>query len=123
MARLVLSQPASASICERINSEFAFVKDPRRNKLEHSKANKLVSLFHNLRLLLRAKKPAYSEPMIGWNDEDNHTGVTTYGVCHYEGTAKLKISAPARPALLPPPDEASPIPGPAGLQVTWPVIM
>ena len=25
MARLVLSQPASASICERINSEFAFV--------------------------------------------------------------------------------------------------
>ena len=71
----------------------------------------------------RAKKQNYSEPMIGWNDEDNHTGVTTYGVCHYEGTAKLKISAPARPALLPPPDEASPIPGPAGLQVTWPVIM
>ena len=40
VARIVLSQPASASICERINSEFAFVKDPRRNKLEHAKANK-----------------------------------------------------------------------------------
>ena len=28
-ARLVLAQPASASICERINSEFEFVKDRR----------------------------------------------------------------------------------------------
>ena len=26
VARIVLSQPASASICERINSEFAFVR-------------------------------------------------------------------------------------------------
>jgi len=46
VARLVLAQPASASICERINSEFAFVKDRRRNRLAHSKANKLVGLFH-----------------------------------------------------------------------------
>jgi hypothetical protein len=28
-ARMVLAQPASASICERINSEFEFVKDRR----------------------------------------------------------------------------------------------
>lgn len=27
VARLVLSQPGSSSVCERINSEFAFVKD------------------------------------------------------------------------------------------------
>jgi len=40
----VLSQPASASICERINSEFAFVKDRRRNRLDHDRANKLVDL-------------------------------------------------------------------------------
>ena len=45
MARLVLAQPASASICERINSEFAFVKDPRRNRLEHNKASKLVGSY------------------------------------------------------------------------------
>ena len=51
---LVLAQPASASICERINGEFAFVKDPRRNRLTHAKANKLVGLSHNLRLLARA---------------------------------------------------------------------
>ena len=49
-------EPASASICERINSEFAFVKDRRRNRLAHCKANKLVGLFHNLRLLKRMQK-------------------------------------------------------------------
>lgn len=27
VARLILAQPASASVCERINSEFAFIKD------------------------------------------------------------------------------------------------
>ena len=76
VARIVLAQPASASICERINSEFAFVKDPRRNKLAHEKANKLVALFHNLRLLAKAKAPVYSEPAIGWNDNDFSSGVT-----------------------------------------------
>ena len=108
VARIVLSQPASASICERINSEFAFVKDPRRNKLEHAKANKLVAPFHNLRLITRMKKPNYSEPMIGWNEEDFHAGKTTYGVSNYEGTARLKITTPTRPAFLPPPPSNEP---------------
>jgi hypothetical protein len=104
MAQLILSQPASASICERINSEFAFIKDQRRNRLEHKRANKLVALFHNLRLLARTKKPDYTEPAIGWNDEDFAVGVTKYGVAHYDGTSALKVKAPAmRPALPPPP--------------------
>ena len=60
VARMVLAQPASASICERINSEFAFVKDRRRNSLAHSKANKLVGLFHNLRLLKRMRQVTYA---------------------------------------------------------------
>ena len=50
--------------------EFEFVKDRRRNRLSHEKANKLVSLFHNLRLLKRMKKPQYSEPMIAWGDSE-----------------------------------------------------
>ena len=33
VARMILAQPGSASICERINSEFEFVKAP---ELEHS---------------------------------------------------------------------------------------
>ena len=75
VARMVLAQPASASICERINSEFEFVKDRRRNRLGHAKADKLVRLFHNLRLLKRMKKPDYTEPAIGWCDDMEHSHV------------------------------------------------
>ena len=101
MARLVLSQPASSSICERINSEFAFVKDPRRNRLEHNRAEKLVALFHNLRLLHRVKKSNYTEPAVGWNQEDDHSGVTKFGVANYEGNAHLtkKLETPVRPCI------------------------
>jgi hypothetical protein len=77
-ARMILAQPASASICERINSEFEFVKDRRRNRLSHKKANVLVGLFHNLRLLKRMKKPQYTEPAIAWTDDLAKSGVIKY---------------------------------------------
>ena len=77
-ARMVLAQPASASICERINSEFEFVKDRRRNRLSHDKANLLVDLFHNLRLLKRMKKLEYTEPAIAWSDDVEKSAVTRY---------------------------------------------
>lgn len=85
VARLVLAQPSSSSICERINSEFAFVKDRKRNRLAHDKANKLVALFHNLRLMLRMKKLAYVEPAVGWEnceeDEEQSTSrIVKFGV-------------------------------------------
>ena len=101
-ARLLLSQPSSASICERINSEFAFVKDPRRNRLKHNRTNKLVALFHHLRLLFRMKKPNYSEPVVAWNEEDKHTGLVKYGVNHYEDSASSvnKIPCPTRPPVI-----------------------
>lgn len=82
-ARIVLAQPASASIIERINSEFAFVKDRKRNRLQHEKANKLVDLFHNLRLMKRMNKPAYAEPAVGWNVEEMESGITKWGVANY----------------------------------------
>ena len=98
------SRPSSAQPTSPTAAEFAFIKDPRRNRLEHNRANKLVALFHNLRLITRATKPRYVEPAIGWNDDDFNTGVTKFGVANYEGTAKLKVKAPAvRPALMPPP--------------------
>ena len=78
VARMVLAQPASASICERINSEFAFVKDRRRNRLSHERANKLVALFHNLRLLKRMKAIAYAEPAVGWSDNLERSSVTKF---------------------------------------------
>ena len=71
VACIVLAQPASASICERINSEFEFVKDRRRNRLSHSRADKLVYLFHNLRMLRKMKRSQYSEPTIAWGDEED----------------------------------------------------
>jgi len=98
-ARLILSQPSSSSICERINGEFAFVKDPRRNRLGHQKASKLVSLFHNLRLLSRMNKPTYTEPAIGWNDEDNKVGLVKFGVADYAAPKHVKINPPERPQL------------------------
>ena len=50
------------------------------------------------------KKPCYVEPAIGWNNEDERSGVAKYGVAHYEPLQRrAKIDAPARPALLPPP--------------------
>ena len=74
VACMILSQPSSASIIERINSEFAFVKDRRRNRLGHHRSNKLVALFHNLRLIKKMRKLIYAEPCVGWNDEDDKTG-------------------------------------------------
>ena len=93
VARMILAQPGSASICERINSEFEFVKDRRRNRLGHEKANKLVALFHNLRLLKRMKKPNYTEPMIAWGDKDEvdveHSRVIKYQQGGQAGPSKL----------------------------------
>lgn len=97
--KLILSQPSSSSICERINSEFAFVKDARRNRLKHGKAEKLVALFHNLRLMFRMKQPMYTESLIGWNDEDNKSGVTKFGIAHYSPPTKPAKNPPARPAI------------------------
>ena len=75
---MILAQPASASIIERINSEFEFIKDRRRNRLGHEKADKLVRLFHNLRLLKRMNKPRYTEPALAWSDDLDNSNVTKY---------------------------------------------
>ena len=89
VARMVLAQPASASICERINSEFAFVKDRRRNRLAHSKANKLVGLFHNLRLLKRMRQVTYAEPAIAWTDDLEQSSVTKFEPAAIGSTSAL----------------------------------
>lgn len=129
VACMILSQPSSASIIERINSEFSFIKDRRRNRLGHACSNTLVGLFHNLRLLKRMRRLLYTEQVVGWNDEDEKSGVCSalalplplalfllltvwcclfatglvkYGVAHYEAAAPRKclaITAPVRPAV------------------------
>lgn len=84
VARILLAQPASASICERINSEFSFVKDRKRNRLSHKRADMLVGLFHNLRIIKNLCKMNHSEPAVGWSEvECEKSGVYKYGVTHY----------------------------------------
>lgn len=81
VARLILAQPASASIIERINSAFAFVHDRNRNGLKHARADMLVNLFHNLRLLKKMNQPSYVEPAVAWTEPDSSgSGVTTFSI-------------------------------------------
>lgn len=87
VAMLILAQPASASICERINSEYAFVVDKRRNRLKHEKANKLVALFHNLRLLRKMNRVKYVEPLIGWGEGK----VELFGAAGGEKSPLMKV--------------------------------
>ena len=53
-------------------------KDRRRNRLSHARANKLVGLFHNLRLLKRMKKVSYAEPAVAWTDNLERSSVTKF---------------------------------------------
>ena len=73
----------------RINSEFAFVKDRRRNRLAHSKANKLVGLFHNLRLLKSMRQVTYAEPAIAWTDDLEQSSVTKFEPAAIGSTSAL----------------------------------
>ena len=68
------------------------------------------------------KKPTYTEPALGWNDEDFKAGLIKFGVAEYAAPTKVKIEAPLRPpaitfdcelaaplALQAPLDEAEPL--------------
>ena len=50
----------------------------------------------------RAKKPNYTEPMVGWNEDDKKTGLVKFGVTHYEppGSQGKKIPCPIRPPVI-----------------------
>jgi hypothetical protein len=68
MARIALAQPASASICERINSEFAFIKDRKRNRLGHDMSNwrleqELLNLGETIRRLTLKPRHHHGEPL------------------------------------------------------------
>lgn len=66
----VLAQPTSASSCERNWSTYDFVHSKRRNRLCHARADKLVYVFSNLRLLTHATAGSYEEAQVGWQYVD-----------------------------------------------------
>ena len=54
----LLGQPSSSSCCERNWSTYSFIHSVRRNKILPSRAEDLVYVHNNLRLLSR-KSPQY----------------------------------------------------------------
>ena len=66
----VLAQPTSASSCERNWSAYDFVHSKSRNQLRHARADKLVYVFSNLRLLTHATAGSYQEAQVGWQYAD-----------------------------------------------------
>ncbi|XP_048427361.1 uncharacterized protein LOC125471206 isoform X2 [Pyrus x bretschneideri] len=56
LAIKVLSQTASSSACERNWSTFAFIHTKQRNRLAHSRLEKLVYCYYNMKLQIRDKE-------------------------------------------------------------------
>ena len=45
--------------------------------------NKLVGLFHNLRLMAKMNKTQYVESAVGWNDDELKSGITKFGIVNH----------------------------------------
>eukprot|EP00253_Pinus_taeda_P026074 PITA_26074 len=60
----VLSQPCSASSCERNWSVFQHIHRKKRNKLEHERLEKLVFIYYNLRMLTKQMQPKDTDPIL-----------------------------------------------------------
>jgi hypothetical protein len=74
VATRILSQPSSASSCERAWSAYDFIHNKRRNRLSPTRARDLVYVFTNGRLARKFSQGIASEQFIGWDDmeeEDN----------------------------------------------------
>ncbi|XP_050156185.1 uncharacterized protein LOC126630061 [Malus sylvestris] len=56
LAIKVLSQTASSSACERNWSTFALIHTKQRNRLAHSRLEKLVYCYYNMKLQIRDKE-------------------------------------------------------------------
>jgi hypothetical protein len=63
VALKVLSQCSAASACERSWSHFDFIHNKRRNRLTPERANDLVFVFSNLRLLDKVEAVDYGEEL------------------------------------------------------------
>ena len=65
----VLSQVISASASERNWSTYGFIHSKSRNRLQPARANKLVYVHSNLRLLDRTSGVSYEEQFPVWDFE------------------------------------------------------
>lgn len=67
LAFRLLGQPSSSSCCERNWSTYAFIHSLRRNKLNPSRAQDLVYIHNNLRLLSRNSEQYEDEKTKMWD--------------------------------------------------------
>jgi hypothetical protein len=69
VAQKVLSQISCASMCERKWSTYDFIHNKKRNRLRPNRANDLVEVFSNLRLINKVNNIEYEEQMVAWDNE------------------------------------------------------
>ncbi|GKB99952.1 hypothetical protein Tco_0986089 [Tanacetum coccineum] len=67
LAFKVLGQPTSSSCCERNWSTYSFIHSLRRNKLSPKRAEDLVFIHNNLRLLSRSTDQYNEEKTMMWD--------------------------------------------------------
>ena len=60
----ILSQPCSASGCERNWSVFEHIHTKKRNRLEHERLEKLVYIYYNLRMLTKQLRAKDLDPIL-----------------------------------------------------------
>lgn len=71
LAIKVLSRAVSACACERNWSTYDFIHSARRNRLTPARANDLVYVFSNLRLVNRIQDLDYQQAVVEWSDDSN----------------------------------------------------
>ena len=92
LALKLLGQPASSSCCERNWSTYAFIHLLRRNKLNPSRAEDLVYIHNNLRLLSRNSEQYETEKNKMWDvGGDNFDSLGDVGFLEF---ADLSLDEP-----------------------------
>lgn len=74
LAIRILSQGCSSSSCERLWSSFAHIHTKKRNRLEVHRANDLVFVNANLRLLNKMRQEYTHDKYIGFHRPDGTNG-------------------------------------------------
>lgn len=69
VAMEILSLVSGACSCERTWSAYEFIHSKKRNKLSSSKAEELVYVFSNLRLLRKLTTANYTEVFYQWQND------------------------------------------------------
>lgn len=98
LALRVLGQPTSSSCCERNWSTYSFIHSCRRNKLTPKRAEDLVFIHNNLRLLSRSTSQYHDEKSKMWD-----VGADEFGSMEDTGileVANLSLDEPELESVL-----------------------